>query len=369
MNHDIIATARAFGRDVIEPNAEAWQRAGTVPREYFRAAGEAGLCRLRVAISDGGLGLDAAHYTEVMSILAAHCMASTVALVVQNTMTTSLACDGNTALKARYLAAMMRGELIGAFLLSEPQAGSDAAAIATIATQDGAGWRVSGEKAWISNGVLADVLAVYAQTSDSARDMACFVIDSNAAGVSRRPGYELLGAHAIGTAGFSFAHAQVAATQVLQAPGGAFRGAMATLDLARLTVAAMCCGMLGRALDEALTYTRQRPAFGGVIADLQAVQFLLADVATDLEAARALTARAADAQLRKVGASVACAHAKKFATRVAFTRIADCMQVMGAAGLSRALPLARHLECAKVAQYLDGATEIQNVVIARHLFA
>ena len=366
---DIVARARRFGRSVIEPAAEDWQRAGSVPREFFRAAAEAGLCRLQVPTADGGLGLDTAAYAEVAAVLAAHCMATTFALVVHNNLAAAIARDGNVALKTRYLAPMMQGEKIGAFLLTEPQAGSDAAALATSAELDGNGWRLRGEKAWISNAVLADVLAVYAQTGASARGIGCFIVEAEQAGVIRRAGYDLLGGHALGTGGFAFAPCHVAADQMLQAPGDAFRAALGGIDLARIAVSAMCCGMLARALDEALTYTQQRAAFGGVIADFQAVQFLLADCATDLEAARALSAHAAAVHRQGKGATLAAAHAKKFATRVAFTRIADCMQVMGAAGLARALPLARHLECAKIAQYLDGATEIQNVVIARHLWS
>jgi len=368
-NIAILERARTFGAEVIEPAAENWERLGSVPRDYFTRAAAAGLCRLLVPAEQGGLGLAGPAYVDVAAALARHCLASTFAVVVHNNLAAALARDGSPALRARHLDAMLRGERIGAFLLTEPGVGSDAAAIATTATRDGDHWVLNGAKAWISNAVNADVLAVYAQTvpGSGARGVVCLLVEAASPGVHREAPYALLGGHALGTGGFTFHECRVPADSVLQAPGAAFAAALRGIDLARVTVAGMCCGMLGRALEEALGYVAARPAFGRTVAEFQGVQWLLADVATELEAARALAARAA-ALLGGTGATLAAAHAKKYATRVALARIADCMQVMGAAGLRRDRPLARHLAAAKIAQYLDGATEIQNVVIARHLF-
>ena len=177
---------------------------------------------------------------------------------------------------------------------------------------------------------------------------------------------ETLGGHALGPGGFRFEGCRVCTDAVLLGPGDGFKAAMAGIDLARVNVAAMCCGMVGRSLDTALSFAAGRHSFGRAILDHQGLHWLLADVATDLEAAQLLTAHAA-ALLDGGGGNhtLAAAHAKKFATRAALSRIGDCMQAMGAQGLRTEHPLARHLACAKMTQYLDGTTEIQNAVIGR----
>ena len=280
--------------------------------------------------------------------------------------------NGSPEQHRRFLPDLLQGGRIGAFLLTEPTGGSDAAAIRTTAAATGQGrWRIDGAKAWVSNGAIADLLSVYVQTDADAgwRGIGCFLIEADRAGVIREPAYDLMGGHALGTGGFRFEGCEVAADDMLLAPGAAFKAAMAGIDLARVTVAAMCCGMLRSALDCALDYTTTRQAFGQATASFQGLQWMLADAATDLRAARLLTYDAACELDAGGDATEAAAHAKKFASRVALTRIADCMQAMGAAGYHGDYPLARHLSMAKMAQYLDGTTEIQNVVIARKLFA
>ena len=370
-DEQLMAAAHAFARDVIAPAAEAWQAAGSVPRAYFQQAASAGLTGLLVPCGEGGRGLGVTAYTAVLGVLARHCMAATFALVVHNNLVASIARHGSAAHKARYLSAMLAGDAVGAFLLTEPDVGSDAQAITTHATRTPHGWILNGAKAWISNAALADVLCVYAQTEPGTggRGIACFLVDAEQPGVSRTPTYALLGGHALGTGGFEFTDCRLDDSALLHLPGTAFRAALGGIDVARLAVAAMCCGMLECALDVALAYSAQRSAFGQTIGDFQGVQWLLADCATELAAARALTARATAAADLGEQVTLLAAQAKKFASQVAFARIATCMQVMGAAGLGRDYPLARHLAAAKIAQYLDGATEVQNVVIARALRA
>lgn len=368
---EVLARAASFGREVIEPGCEAWQEAGSVPRGLFAQAADAGLLGLVVPTALGGAGLGAQGYVAVLEQLARHCLATTFALVVHNNLAGAIALAGPASAREGYLAGMLRGEIVGAFLLTEPGAGSDAAAITTTATANADGWRLDGSKAWITNARTADLLCVYAQTREigDARGIASFLVPANLPGVAQRRPHDIAGARALGVGGFDFSAVALAADALFAPAGTAFANAMRAINLARAGVAGMCCGMLARAIGEALSYTERRRAFGRTIGDFQAVKFLLADCATELEAARALT-RAATAVLDAGGdATLACAHAKKFATRVALTRIADCMQVTGAAGLGREFPFARHLAAAKVAQYLDGATEIQNVVIARGLRA
>ncbi len=364
----VVNAARAFARDVIEPNADAWEEAGSIPREAFREAAARGLCRLTVTESMHGHGLGMPAMTLVVETLAAACMASAFALTVHNNLARGLTRNARIPQLERWLPGLITGEQIGAFLLTEPQGGSDAAAMTTTARRDGRGWRLDGAKAWVSNGVNADLLSVYAQTDAPAgwRGIACFIVEADAPGVIREPAYRLLGGHALGTGGFRFEGCRVGTDDVLVGPGEGFKAALAGVDFARITVAAMCCGMLGRSLEVAMEHGAGRRTFGKSVLEHQAVQSLLADAATDLEAARLLTAHAATVLDDGTGRhTLAAAHAKKFATRVALSRIADCMQAMGANGLRTEYPLARHLTAAKMAQYLDGTTEIQNVVIGR----
>ncbi|MFV2089428.1 MAG: acyl-CoA dehydrogenase family protein, partial [Pseudomonadales bacterium] len=245
--------------------------------------------------------------------------------------------------------------------------GSDAPAIKSLAIKADNGWTLSGHKSWISNAAAADILSVYANTdpSNGWRGIACFLIDADLAGVKRGQTYDLMGGHALGTGEFAFDKVALSTEDLFLPTERAFKEAMAGIDLARVNVAAMACGMLSSALAQAISYAQTREVFGQAVAELQGPQWQLADVATDLAAARALTYQAANALKADADATILSAHAKKFATRMALERISDCMQVMGAAGFRTDRSLGRHLACAKMAQYLDGTTEIQNVVISR----
>ena len=365
----IVADARFFGESVIGPNAETWEKQGRVPAIVFEQAGEMGLCRLLVPSALGGLELSVTAMATVMEILSSHCFASAFSFVVHNNLAANIARNAKPDLQRRTLPALMDGTSAGAFLLTEPKGGSDAAGIETSAVKIESGWLLNGEKAWVSNGTHASTLSVYAQTDPSAgsRGIGCFLVDADSPGVVRGPAYELLGGHALGTCGFTFEDCEVSHDAVLVEPGQGFRAAMQGIDLARVNVAAMCCGMMDNALSVALAAAHERQAFGQAIIDFQGIQWMLADVATNLAAARALAYRAAALVDTGKIATLESAHAKKFATRAALSGIAECMQAMGAPGLSRTHSLARHLAAAKMAQFMDGTTEIQNVVISRGL--
>ena len=364
----IIETAAAFTRDRVAPEAAGWERARRVPVEAIRDAAARGLCGLMVPAAHGGAGYGMSTAARVFEELAVGCMAFAFSLEVQNNLARSVASFGTAGQIARHLPPLLSGARIGAFLLTEPGVGSDAAAITTRATRDGDGWVIDGEKAWVTNGTVAETLFVFAQTDRDAgwRGIAAFVIDATADGVTRGAAYSLLGGHAMGVGGFTFSAVRVAGDALLIGPGEAFKEALHGIDVARVGVGALCCGMMRSGLATALDYAARRQAFGRPTIEFQGLQWMLADVATDLEAARLLTREAALA-VDAGGGTVAAAHAKKFATRAALKGLADCMQAMGAAGLKDDTPLARHLACAKTAQFLDGTTEIQNVVIARDL--
>lgn len=364
-----LEAARGFAREIVAPNAATWELERRQPREAFAEAAARGLCGLIVSRELGGSGCGVTAMARVMQTLAAADLAFAFALVVHNNLAGAIARAGSEAQRRRFLPDMLSGRRIGAFLLTEPRGGSDAAAIETLARREGDGWRLDGEKAWVSNAANADLLCVYAQTDPALgwRGIASFLVDAGAPGVERLGPYRLLGGHALGTGGFRFAGVRLAADALFAPPGEAFKAAMLGIDIARVNVAAMCCGLLEDALDRALDRIAARPAFGGTLADQQGLQWLLADVATDLEASRLLAFDAAARLNAGESSAAAAAHAKKFATRAALKGVADCMQAMGAEGLKHEHPLARHLAGAKIAQYLDGATEIQNVVISRAL--
>ena len=203
-------------------------------------------------------------------------------------------------------------------------------------------------------------------STDKWRGIASFLVEADHPGVERLAAYELMGGHAMGTGGFRFTDCRIGGDALFRDPGVGFKEAMRGINVARTGVSALCCGMLRAGLHTALAYATERRAFGQPTIEFQGLQWMLADVATDLEAARLLTLAAARA-IDDGDGVVAASHAKKFATRVALKGIADCMQVMGAAGYKADHPLGRHLACAKMAHYLDGTTEIQNLVIARDL--
>ena len=365
----VIDAAIEFANDFVEPKAGDWAREGHLPREYFLEAAKYGLCGLLVPETLGGKGVSFAALALVLEKLAESCFASTFALVVHNNLAGNISLNGAAHHQA-HLPDMISGEKIGAFLLTEPGVGSDATAIATEVRVTAQNSQLNGAKAWITNGAIADLLSVYAQTApgDGAGGVANYLIDADREGISRTPPYELAGAGAMNVCGFEFSSSPLAKNDQMIEAGRAFKVAMSGIDLARAVVAAMCCGMLARSLLESVGYTKQRQVFGRPVAEHQTPQHTLADASTDLAAARALTASAINTLQAGERATVAAAHAKKFATKIALQRIADCMQMMGANGALGEYPMSRHLACAKLAQYVDGTSEIQNVVLARELF-
>lgn len=360
----------AFIASELEPNAARWETQRHVPKEAFTRAGANGLCGLMVPQADGGFGLPLLDLTRVFEQLAYSDMAFAFALVPHNNLANAVAREGTEAIKARYLPGMLAGQSLGAFLLTEPEVGTDASHISTTATMRDGQWVINGDKSWVTNGTRADVLRLYAQTESGsgARGIAAFLIDADQPGVERLAPYEMIGGHATGACGIRLRGVEATPEQMFSPPGVAYRAAMDAIGLARVLVAALCNGMLKRALDEAADRLRSRQAFGQRLADNQGLRWMLADVATDIEASVALTeigARAIDAEAEDQ--LVQAAHAKKFAARAATRGVEACMQALGADGMLHNHPLARQLAGAKMAHYLDGSTEVQNLLIARSL--
>ncbi len=368
VDEHFVDRARLFGDEHVRPYAEGWDQTRQQPEKTLRMA-ISQFAGIRIPKDLGGNGGSAATIARVYEALAKVDIGFTSALAVHNNVTIAASLIRNKALRDRYLHKLMSGEAIGAFLLTEPDAGSDATAIQTLAARKSDLYIINGKKAWVTNGVNADLLAVFAQTApgSSAKGIAAFVIARDLPGVSAEPAYQMLGNHAMGVNELTFSDCAADAASMAFAPGAGFKAAMHGINVARFGVAAMCNGALEGGLNIAVDYAKKREAFGRAIIKHQGLQWQLAEVTTQLEASRMLTYRVAEIMDQGEDFTVLAAHAKKFATRAAFEGLSTAMQVMGANGLLRENPLARQMSGARVTYYMDGTTEVQNLVIGRSL--
>lgn len=339
------------------------------PRETWDAYRAAGLKGLLVPKTQGGHALSAFAMAQISEAIGAADPAAALTFIPQEYSMAAIARYASHPWHHEILKTLMTGERLTGFLLTEPQAGSDAAAIATSAEETAAGWRLTGTKAWVSNAPYMDEYFVFAQTKpgSGAKGIAGFLVPREAGGLEVGAPYDLLGGHVAAIADVHFRNVDIARERMVVPPGEGLKAALSAIDLARINVAAMSCGSLATGLDVALRYATTRRAFGQAIGDFQGLQWALADIATDLKAARLLTYDAAETLDRDGRAAAPAAHAKKFATRAALRGLAQCMQTLGSNGLRHDWPLARHFANAKISECLDGTTEIQNVVIGRDL--
>ncbi|HEV2548691.1 MAG TPA: acyl-CoA dehydrogenase family protein [Stellaceae bacterium] len=358
----LLEKARRFRREVVAAEAARWERERIVPRESLRAAARLGLTGIEVPREQGGAGTGFLAKTCIAEELARSCMAFAFSLINTQNLAARVARHGSPAQIARYLEPLLAGERIGCTALTEPQAGSDFPAIATTARRIEGGWIIDGEKAWLTNAAIADTVALYAKTdaAPGSAGIACFLVDLHAPGVERVGPYAMMGGHAIGAGGLRLSSVRVDEDALFYPPGEAFKRALAGINGARTYVAAMCCGMVAKSLRIALDYAERRRTFRKRLLDHQGLRWSLVEVATDLEAARHLTWRAAELIERGEDAVLAAAMAKKFAVRMAQQRLGECMQAMGAEGLREHHPIGRHIACARIAGYVDGSSEMMN---------
>ena len=361
-------TARDFSDREIAPKAADLDETGRYPEEIVAAMAGMGLMGVAVPEQDGGAGMDNLSYVLAMEEISRGCASCGVIMSVNN----SLVCDpilryGSDAQKKEWLPPLARGEKLGCFGLSEPGAGSDAAAMTTTARSDGGGWVLDGAKNFITNAPQADVSIVFAKTDASAghRGISAFLVPlKNHAGVSVGPKERKLGIHAAWSSGIYLDDARLPAGALLGKQGEGFKIAMSTLDGGRIGIAAQALGIAQAAFEAAVRYAKERTAFGAPIAKLQAIQFMIADMATELEAARILTWRAARLKDAKVRHSAESAMAKLMASEVA-TRVAHkALQVHGGYGYLKDFPLERHYRDARITEIYEGTSEIQRLVIA-----
>jgi alkylation response protein AidB-like acyl-CoA dehydrogenase len=367
-HRDIQALAREFAANEIAPNAARWNEDQHIPVDVIRRMGEVGFLGIIVPEQYGGAGLDAVALALVMEEIAAADAGISVSIAVQNGLVAApILRAGTEDQKSAWLPRIARGEALGCYALTEPDAGSDTAALRTRAVVAGDGYDITGAKQWISNGGLADVFVIFARTGgDGARGVSAFVAQAGD-GLSAGSPERKLGLHTSSTVSLSFDGFHVPASGMLGAEGEGLKLALATLDGGRITVAAQAVGIARASLDLAVSYASERNAFGGPIARFQGVQFPIADIAAQIDAARLLTHHAA--ALRDAGKphGEAGAKAKLFASSVAVRAADVAVQTLGGYGFSAEYAAERHYRDAKITEIYEGTSEIQRIVIARSL--
>ena len=363
---EIQALARDFATSEIEPNAARWDREHGFPRELLDRLGELGLLAVCIPPEAGGAGADFLSYVLVLEELsrADAGVGVTVAVHTSACMLPILA-FGSEEQRAEFLPPLASGRSIGAFALTEPGAGSDAAALTTRAERSGGGWRITGSKQWITNGSLAGTFVLFARTdagAGGARGISAFLLDDSQVTVTREE--EKLGLNSSSTADL-VVDAEVSDGRLLGERGRGFRIAMSTLDGGRIGIAAQAVGIAQAAFDVARGYALERRAFGRPIADFQAIQHKLADMSTEIDAARLLVHRAAWAKQQGAPHSAEGAKAKLFASETARRQTAEAIQILGGYGYTKDFPVERYYRDAKVTEIYEGTSEIQRLVIAR----
>ncbi|ROR32433.1 acyl-CoA dehydrogenase family protein [Inmirania thermothiophila] len=362
--------AREFAQGVLAPGAAERDRTGRFPREELAQAAELGFFGVLVPEAWGGVGADHVSLALILEeIAAADGACSTILSVTNSLVCMPLLRYGTEAQKARWLRPLARGEMLGTFCLTEPHAGSDAAAIRTRAVRDGDGWVLNGVKQFITSGKNADLALVFAVTDPEAgrRGISAFLVPTDSPGYRVARIEEKLGQHASDTAQIVFEDLRLGPEHLLGAEGEGYRIALSNLEGGRIGIAAQSVGMARAAWEAALAYARERETFGRPILEHQAVAFKLADMATQIEAARGLVLHAA--ALRDAGEPClkeACM-AKLFASEMAERVCSDAIQIHGGYGYTRDFPVERIYRDVRIAQIYEGTSEIQRMIIAREI--
>lgn len=368
----IRGTARQFARAEIAPHAAAWERDGQIPREVLTRMGELGFLGMCVPEEWGGAGVDTVSYVvALMEIAAGDGAVSTVMSVNNSPMCAAVLAYGTEAQKREVLTLMARGDWIGAFLLTEPQAGSDAANLNARAIRDGDDYVISGTKVFVTSGRLANVAMIFAVTDREAgkRGISCFLAPTDTPGYIVLREEDKLGQRASDTCQIMLEELRLPASAMLGAPGEGYKIALANLSTGRIGIAAQAVGMAQAAFDAASAYAKERITFGRPIVEHQAVAFRLADMATRVEVARQAVLHAAD--LRDAGQSCLkeASMAKLFASESAERVCSDAIQIFGGYGYLRDYPVERIYRDVRVCQIYEGTSDVQRMVISREVAA
>ncbi|MFK4101739.1 acyl-CoA dehydrogenase [Streptomyces sp. NPDC019531] len=365
---DLISLVRDIAQREIVPRAAEEEDAGHFPREVFTLLSRTGLLGLPYDSERGGADQPYEVYLQALEELAAARLTVGLGVSVHTLASYALATYGTKEQQVEHLPAMLGGGLLGAYCLSEPSSGSDAASLRTRAVRDGDDWVITGTKAWITHGGVADFYTVMARTGEEGpRGITAFLVPADAAGLSAAAPEKKMGMKGSPTAQVHFDGVRVPDERRIGDEGQGFAIALSALDSGRLGIAACAIGLAQAALDEAVDYATGRQQFGRPIADFQGLRFMLADMATQIEAGRALYLAAA--RLRDAGRPFAkqAAMAKLHCTDTAMKVTTDAVQVLGGYGYTADFPAERYMREAKVLQIVEGTNQIQRMVIARHL--
>ena len=364
---EIQRTARDFAAKELTPNARKWDEEHHFPREAVKQLGELGFMGIAVPEDLGGAGLDAVSYAIAMEEISRGCASTGVTMSVNN----SLYCDpilkyGTEEQKKRFLTPFARGEKLGCFGLTEPASGSDAAHMQTVGVKQGEGWVINGAKNWITNGPVADACVLFVNTDPSkgAKGTTAFVVPTNTAGFTQAKSDRKLGICASPSCTIFFEDMKLGREHQLGAEGEGFKIAMSTLDGGRIGIAAQALGIARAAYEEALAYSKERKSFGKVISEHQAIQFMLADMATEIDAARLLIWQAATLKDKGVRHSLESSMAKLYASEMCGRVTTRAVQIHGGYGYSKEFDVERHFRDAKITEIYEGTSEIQRIVIS-----
>jgi len=364
------ATAREFATNEVLPKAAEIDREHRHPVELVKRMAELGFLGIAVPEQYGGAGLDHVAYALAMEEVSRACASTGVIMSVNN----SLVCDpinrfGTEDQKREWLTPLASGKLLGCFALSEPEAGSDAAAQKTTAEKHGDEWVINGTKNWITNGPVADVCVLFTMNDKAAghKGITAFILPMKTKGVRCGPPDDKLGIRGSKSSQIYLDDVRLSDAHLLGQVGGGFKVAMSTLDGGRIGIAAQAVGIARASLEDALAYAQQRRTFGKPIAQHQAIQFKLADMATEVDAARLLTLRAAYLKDGKQPYGKEAAMAKLYASDVANKAAREAIQIYGGNGYVTEFPVERHFRDAKITEIYEGTSEIQRIVIAGHL--
>ncbi|MBL7998872.1 MAG: acyl-CoA dehydrogenase [Candidatus Kapabacteria bacterium] len=363
-------TARQFAREEVAPSSIERDKNAEFPTEIVQKMGELGFLGMMVPTEWGGSGLDALSYVLAMEEISKVDASVGVIMSVNN----SLVCWGINEFgtddqKERFLRPLATGQTIGAFCLSEPEAGSDATSQHTMATEDGDYWVLNGTKNWITNGTSAGIFIVFAQTDREKRHkgITCFIVEKGLEGFTHGLKEDKLGIRSSDTCSLGFDNVRVHKDCILGEVGQGFKIAMESLNGGRIGIAAQALGIAAGACEAAVQYSTQRKAFGKPISELQAIQFKLAEMATKVEAARLLVYKSAWMKDHHMNYIKSASHAKLFASKSAVEVALEAIQVHGGYGYVREYLVERYLRDAKITEIYEGTSEIQHVVIAREL--
>ncbi|MGA1417526.1 MAG: acyl-CoA dehydrogenase family protein [Gemmatimonadaceae bacterium] len=367
----IIETARAFADEHLRPNAAAWDRDAHFEPSLIPQLGALGFLGMLLPPAHDGLGLDARSYLLALEEIAVADASTAVMMSVHNSLPTQMLLHfGSAAQQARFLAPMARGELLGAFALSEPDSGSDAASLRCQARREGDHWVLDGAKSWVTSGTHAGVIVAMARTDTpdarkGAKGISAFILTPDLPGFSVGKKEDKMGMRASPTVQLVFDGMRVPADRLLGEEGMGFIYAMQSLEHGRLGIAAQAIGIARAAYEAACTYVTERKQFGKPIAEFQAVQFKLADMATRITAARSLLHMAAAAKDRGVDIGTQASMAKLFASETAMWVTTNAVQLFGGYGYVKEYPVERYFRDAKVTEIYEGTSEVQRVVIGR----